>query len=488
MKEKGSTKTGVHFGVHQKRRVTNFYKFQPVWSRHSFPSPAPTAWFQFVRSDAAKPPQSIARAAINTVRSSAPVAGAPLTSAPTWGYNRGINNAQERGDMALTEVKIKAARSKDKPYKLFDGEGLYLLVHPNGSKYWRVKFRHHGKENTYAVGVYPPCSLAQARDEKYAIRKQVKGGVNPNARKKTVRLDAAIQANNSIQSVALEWHAKNEQRWTPRHALKLKRWIDQDICPFIGPMPIAEVKPMHVLEIMRAIEARGAFDVTREVLSLCSRIFRYAIPLGLCEYDVTTGIGQTLTSVKSENYRCISPGEFPQLIGDIEQHPWPLTKLALKLIILTFVRTSELRYAKWSEIDLKKNEWRIPAERMKMREQHLVPLSRQSVALLAEIRALKKKGDYLFPNENDPAKVMSENTMLFALYDMGYKDKMTVHGFRQLASTLLNENGFPPDVIERQLAHTERNKVRRAYNHAQYLPQRREMMQWWADYIGKLIP
>ena len=389
--------------------------------------------------------------------------------------------------MTLTEIKIKAAKPREKKYKLFDGEGLYLVVFPNGSKYWRLKYRHNGKENTFAIGIYPECSLAEARDKRYILKKQLKDGVNPNIQKKTEALEEISQFDNNFKTVALEWHSKNVRKWTPRHGKKIKKWIEKDICPVIGKITINDVKPKHIIEIMRKIEARGAFDITREILSVCSRVFRYAIPIGLCEYDVTTGIGQTLTTVKRQNYRCISPNDFPKLIKDIEKHSCAiLTKLALRFIMLTFVRSGELRYAKWEEFDFKKNEWRIPAERMKMREQHLVPLSSQAISVLNEIKLLPVKSENVFPNEFHSNKFMSENTMLYALYDMNYKDKMTVHGFRQLASTLLNENGFPPDVIERQLAHAERNKVRRAYNHAQYLPQRREMMQWWGDYIDGL--
>jgi len=211
------------------------------------------------------------------------------------------------------------------------------------------------------------------------------------------------------------------------------------------------------------------------------------MPIGKCQYDVTVGINKALVYVKSENFKCISTSEFPKLLKDIERHDCKrLTKYALNLISLTFVRTGELRFAKWSEIDFDKKEWRIPAERMKMREQHIVPLSKQAINILEQIKSLELKSSYVFPNENNPNKVMSENTMLFALYDMKYRNKMTVHGFRQMASTVLNENGFKSDAIERQLSHSERNSIRRAYNHAQYLPERKEMMQWWADHLDNL--
>jgi integrase len=389
--------------------------------------------------------------------------------------------------MSLTEIKIKSAKIKDKNYKLSDGEGLYLLVNPNGSKYWRLKYRFGGKEKVYSIGIYPKVSLAEAREERFKIKKKIKDGYNPNDQKKTTILEEKIKAGHNFESVAFEWHSKNLNKWTPRHAKKLKTWIEKDISPFIGQRLISEVKPMHILEIMRKIEDRKAYDVTRGVLSLCSQIFRYGIPNGMCEYDVTVGINKALVFIKRKNFNCINTSEFPKLLKDIEKHTCSfLTKYALKLIILTFVRTGELRFAKWSEIDFDKKEWRIPAERMKMREQHIVPLARQAVEILEGIKSLQLKSDYVFPNENNPNKVMSENTMLFGLYDMGYSNKMTVHGFRQIASTILNENSFNRDAIERQLSHAERNNIRRAYNHAQYLPERREMMQWWADYIDDI--
>ena len=389
--------------------------------------------------------------------------------------------------MALTEFKIKSAKIKDKNYKLADGEGLYLLVHTNGSKYWRLKYRFNGKEKVYAIGIYPQLSLAAAREERFKIKQQLKEGMNPNNEKKTAIIEARIKTDNSFESVAFEWHAKNIKKWTPKQANRIKLWIEREILPIIGHMQISEVKPMHILEIMRKIESRKAYDTTRRVLSVCSQVFRYGMPIDKCQYDVTVGINKALVYVKTENLKCVSTGEFPKLIKDIERHNCTtLTKCALNLIALTFVRTGELRFAKWSEFDFDKKEWRIPGERMKMREQHIVPLSKQAIINFEQIKSLDLKSDYVFPNENNAKKVMSENTMLFALYDMNYRGKMTVHGFRQIASTILNESGFKPDAVERQLSHCERNNIRRAYNHAQYLPERREMMQWWADHLDAL--
>lgn len=387
----------------------------------------------------------------------------------------------------LKDTQIKNAKSKAKPHKLFDGDGLFLLIHPNGSKYWRFKYNWQGKEKLLALGVYPIVTLLAAREKAMEAKKLLANGQNPSEAKKQQKFLETLSNNNSFESVATEWHTKNINKWSEDHGKKLKGWIKKEIIPYIGYMPINEVKAPHILEVVKRIEARGANDVARRVLNICSQIFRYGMPLGKCDFDVTMGITQTLEFVKRKNYKCISVEELPDLLKSIETHNYrQLTKLALKLVVLTFVRSTELREAKWQEINFDSKDWRIPAERMKMKEQHIVPLSTQAIEILNTIKNLPYNSDYIFPNENNSKKVMSENTMLFALYDMGYHNKMTVHGFRQLASTILNEKGFTPDAIERQLSHAERNNVRRAYNHAQYLPERREMMQWWADYIDSL--
>lgn len=386
----------------------------------------------------------------------------------------------------LKDTQIKNSKPKDKAYKLFDGDGLFILIHPNGGKYWRLKYTWQGKEKLLALGVYPIVTLSVAREKLLEAKKQLANNLDPSGQKKAQKNMAHINTENSFESVATEWHSKNVNKWSEEHGKKLKDWIKKEITPVIGSMPINEVKAPHILEVVKRIEARGANDVARRILNICSQVFRYGMPLGKCDFDATMGINQTLEFVKRKNYKCISIAELPALIKKIDEHNYRLlTKLCLKMVVLTFVRSTELREAKWDEINLENKEWRIPAERMKMKEQHIVPLSRQVIDILDAIKKLPYNSEYIFPNENNPKKVISENTMLYALYDMGYHNKMTVHGFRQLASTILNEQGFSPDAIERQLSHAERNNVRRAYNHAQYLPERREMMQWWADYISK---
>jgi integrase len=386
--------------------------------------------------------------------------------------------------MKLSDAKIKTLKPNIKRQKLSDGGGLHLLVLPSGVKTWQIRYVFGGKEKTYSVGVYPEISLSEARQKRFDIKKLIKSGIDPNQVKKAEKEVQTLNINDRFLNVALEWHSKNINKWTDEHAAKLKNWIERDIAPVIGHIQISKIKSPDVLAVVKSVEDRGALDVARRVLSICSQVLRYGIPLGKCNYDVTVGINKTLEVRKRQNYKSIPVEDFPKLLKDIENHNCnPLTKYGLMLIALTFVRSSELREAKWSEINFEKAEWRIPAERMKMKELHIVPLSKQVIDILNKIKNLGFESEYILPSIYNPKKVMSENTMLYALYDMGYHNKMTVHGFRQIASTILNENGFRSDVIERQLSHAERDKVRASYNHAQYLKERREMMQWWANFI-----
>lgn len=389
--------------------------------------------------------------------------------------------------MKLSEFKIKSAKIKKKPYKIFDGMGLYLLIKPNGSKLWRLKFRFNRKENIYSIGIYPLVSLATARDQRYLLKKQLSEGINISKKKYFEKLQKETEQQSTFGNVALEWHKKNSLKWTKEHSEKLKGWIENEINPIIGFLLISDIKSPHIQAVIRKIEQRGSIDVARRVLSICSQVLRYGMPLGLCNYDVTVGLSNTLQYVKKENHKCIPVEELPALMLKIKSHNSTfLTKQALLLIAYTFVRSGELRFAKWTEINFDKKEWRIPAERMKMKEIHIVPLSIQVIEIFKKIKCKGLSDTYVFPSERNPNKVMSENTMLFSLYDIGYRNKMTVHGFRQIASTLLNELGYNPDAIERQLSHAERNNVRRAYNHAQYLSERTKMMQEWADYVDSL--
>ena len=390
--------------------------------------------------------------------------------------------------MPLTDTTVRTAKAKDKQYKLSDSAGLYLLVQPNGKKYWRLKYYFAGKEKLLSIGVYPVISLSEAREKSLLAKKQLTNNIDPSEHKKEQKLKNSVNAENSFKSIAIEWHNNQKHRWTFRHAIYVLRRIEADIFPILASRPINEIKAPELLAVLRLIETRGAIDIAHRVLQTCGQVFRYAVATGRAERDISADLRGALKTRKKENYSRLEAKELPEFFSKLEEYDGELqTKLALKFLLLTFVRTGELRGARWEEIDFEKKEWRIPAERMKMRELHIVPISTQSLEVLKELQIINGQKDYLFPNRNKPMTFISQNTLLYAIYRMGYHLRATVHGFRATASTILNEHGFKPDVIERQLAHCERNKVRASYNHAQYLPERREMMQWWGNYLDKLI-
>ncbi|NDF11526.1 MAG: DUF4102 domain-containing protein [Proteobacteria bacterium] len=386
--------------------------------------------------------------------------------------------------MPLTEIKIKTAKTKDKPYKLSDGEGMFLLVHPNGSKYWRMKYRVLGKEKLLALGIYPEVSLKVARDRCSDAKKLLEKGDDPSHVKKEEKRQAILGAENTFEALARKWHQKNIAKWTPIHGAKILRRLEHNIFPEIGKRPIKEIKPAEVLDAIRKVENRGATELSHRILQNCVAVFRYAIASGFAEYNPAADLQGALDSHKASNYPALTAQAIPDLLKKLQKvETTEQNKIAIKLLLLTFVRQGEMRRAMWEHIDWKAKEWRIPAENTKMRERHIVPLAKQTIALLKELQQLTGYSPYLFPSQNRQKNpIMSENTVNVVLKRMGYKGKMVGHGFRALASTALNEMGFKPDVIERQLAHAERNKVRAAYNRAEYLSERRAMMQHWADF------
>jgi len=366
-----------------------------------------------------------------------------------------------------------------------DGEGLFLLVTPSGSKYWRLKYFFAGKEKLLALGVYPDVTLSDARERRAQARKVLAGGNDPSEAKKEAKRLLTDKHANTFELVAREWHQTRLAKWTPLYAKKTLTRLETHVFTKLGTRPIAEITTHELLSAMRTIEARGP-DLAHRVLQLCGQIFSYAVITQRATINPAGPLRGALKPVVKQNHAYIKPNELQEYLEKLEAYDGSLqTKLAMKFLLLTFVRTGELRGAAWGEIDLDKGEWRIPAERMKMRDPHIVPLSRQAIAILKELQPVTGQWKYVFPNQHKPAGHMSENTILYALYRMGYHSRATGHGFRSTASTVLNEHGFPPDVIERQLAHSERNQVRAAYNHAQYLPERRKMMQWWADYLDE---
>ncbi len=389
--------------------------------------------------------------------------------------------------MALTDAKVRNAKPKSKPYKIADGEGLFLLVSPTGSKYWRLKYHFGGKEKLLALGVYPDVSLSDARESRTQARKAVAARNDPSEAKKEAKRQLILKGESAFEVVAREWIAQRKHELSDKTSKNSLSRFEKYVFPKIGNRPIGEIKAPEVLAMLRVIESRGAFEMARRVMQICGQVFMYAIATGRAERNPVPDLRGALKTPVARHHAYLKAAELPEFLQKLETYDGAIqTKLALRFLTLTFVRTTELRAAVWTEVDFDKSEWRIPAQRMKMKEEHIVPLSSQAIAVLRDLQQLTGHRQYLFPNQHKPLSYMSENTMLYALYRMGYHSRTTGHGFRSTASTILNENGFMPDVIERQLAHGERNKVRAAYNHAQYLPERRNMMQWWADYLDEL--
>lgn len=388
--------------------------------------------------------------------------------------------------MALTDTKIKNLKPQDSPYKVFDGKGLYLLVTPAGSKLWKLKCRYNGKEIKLSYGAYPEVTLLEARRRRDEDRALLANGINPSLHKQGIQLANKLNSDNSFESVALEWHNKNVSRWTPDHGAKILTRLKKDIFPWIGKHPISEIKAKQLLAVLERIQKRGAIETAHRALQNSGQVFRYAVITGRADSDISLNLRGALQPVKARNHASITdPTAIPHLLRAIEGYEGHFaTQCALKLAPLFFVRPGELRQAEWSEFNFESNEWRIPAHKMKMREMHIVPLSSQAIKILNEIRPLTGNGQYVFPSIRTTKRPMSNNTLNSALRRLGYtKDEMTAHGFRSMACTILNEQGFNRDAIERQLAHAERNSVRAAYNYAEHLLERREMMQKWADYL-----
>ena len=390
--------------------------------------------------------------------------------------------------MPLTDTAIRNAKPKDKQYKLSDEKGLYLLVKKAG-KYFRLDYRFAKKRKTFAIGVYPDVTLAEARQQRDEARKLVKKGVDPLKHKKETQNMMLELADNNLEAIAREWFEKNSSVWTKKHSSTVIRRLEFNVFPLIGGRPIKLITAPELLEVLQEIESRGAIETAHRVKQICGQVFRYAIATGKADRDPSADLKGALTPVKPKSMATITDpikiGGLLRAIDDYDGHI--ATICALRLAPLVFVRPGELRHAEWSEIDLDSAEWKIPAHKMKMKLPHIVPLSRQALDILVELKPITSDGRYVFPSLRSTVRPMSDNTVNAALRRMGYaKSEMTGHGFRAMASTILHEQGWPSDVIERQLAHTEGNSVKAAYNHAQHLPERRKMMQEWADYLDAL--
>ena len=394
--------------------------------------------------------------------------------------------------MTLTNIQCQNAKPKTNPYKISDGGGLYLLIHPNGSKYWRLKYSFLNKEKLLALGVYPGTTLAEARQGRDDAKKLLAAGIDPVGSRKQKKRRALIDASNTFKTVALEWYEKQLQHWSAGYAKKVKNYLDNDLFPNLGSRPIAEIDPPELLEALRKVEARGAYYNAGRIRGYSGQIFRYAVATGKAQRDPSVDLRGALTTAKTKHYAALRIQDMPCFLKKLERNDARLfaqTRRAIKLVMQTFTRTSELILATWEEIDFEKGQWEIPAERMKMRKPHIVPLSRQVIEIFKQQNEETKhlNTPWVFPNQVRPKKPMSNNTILFGIGRMGYQGLMTGHGFRALARTAIRENlGYDPDVIEAQLAHSKGDNVRRAYDRATFLPQRRVMMQDWSDYLDAL--
>ena len=409
--------------------------------------------------------------------------------------------------MTLTDAAIRAAKPTERPRKLFDGGGLYLLINPDGSRWWRVKYRYAGKEKSLSVGVYRPgapghVAAKEARDNLDTIKRQLREGIDPGAARKATKAARIDREEGSFEVVAREWHAKQAEGWAAGHSERVMGRLEDYVFPRIGAEQIRTLTGPQVLDVLQRIEAKGRGETAHRVKESLGAIFRYAVATQRATYDPSAALKGALASVKHKSFASITePKKVGELLRAIRGYDGSnVVRLALQLLPLVFVRPGELRGAQWSEFALDltdppkgkkpqhpEPQWRIPAERMKMREQHIVPLSTQAVAVLRELHAITGPDGYLFPGVRSKRKSISENTINAALRSAGYtKDQMTGHGFRHMASTLLHEKGYKSELVERQLSHGDRNAMRAAYNFAEYLPERRKMMQDWANYLDGL--
>lgn len=387
--------------------------------------------------------------------------------------------------MTLTVLQVKNLKPRSKDFKVSDAGGLYLHVKSNGSKYWRLAYRFNQKQKTLALGVYPEVSLQEAREKALEAKKLLKDRIDPSVSKKASK----SESDDSFQAVAIEWFLKQKTTWVESHTTDVKRRLEKDIYPKIGQLPISQITSMQVLEVVRIIEKRQATDLAHRVLGVCGQVFRYAVSSGRLASDPTRDLRGALTPHVQKHQNSIAPDEMAKLMKDISTYDNRgdlQTKLGLEMLAHTFVRTGELIEATWNEFDFEKYMWKIPASRMKMKREHIVPLTPQVIIILKRLKEFSNNSDYVFAGRN-PQKHISNNTLLFALYKLGYKGKMTGHGFRSVASTTLNENGFRADIIERQLAHLDGNSVRAAYNRAEYMKERTDMMMWWSNHLDTMI-
>lgn len=390
----------------------------------------------------------------------------------------------------LTEAEIKNAKPRDKDYKLYDDGGLRLLVRKSGSKVWQYPYTFHGKGNTYTIGKY--CSkgragyigTSQARKKRDEIKSLIDQGINPNIHKKTQHFSSTEKAKTTFEAIGREWHDKGV--WVPKHSKNILTSLENDVFPMIGYKQLDQISTLDIITLITEVEKRGAPDVAKRICQRCEAIFDYGLMKGICKNNPAAGRSKMITPPERKHRPHLKEHELPEFITKLDAyHGRTYIRLAINLLLLTFVRPGELRKAEWSEVDWEKCVWNIPAHRMKMRKDHVVPLSKQALSILNELHKMTGEGHFIFPSIRSPHKPITDVTLLKALQIMGYEGekKITPHGFRHTASTILNEKRYDRDIIERQLAHVDKNSIRGTYNHAEYLDSRRIMMQDWSDYL-----
>lgn len=389
--------------------------------------------------------------------------------------------------MQLTDLAIRRSKPKDKPYTLNDGNGLSLLIEPNGSKGWRLRYRFSGKAKLMSLGTYPNVALADARTARDEAKKLIAGGIDPAEVRKAKKREIESRFGNTFEGIAREWYEKRFDRWSPSYAEEMIETFEKDVFPYIGSRPIAEIKPMELLAVLSVLNDRGATEKLRKVRQRCGEVFRYAVITGRAEYNPAPDLVSAFAPHKKEHYAFLKTDELPEFFRILNTYTGSLiVKLAMRLLILTGVRPGELRQAEWCEIDFDNRLWEIPKERMKMRRPHCVPLSEQALNILEQLKPVTGHYQYIFPGRIHHSKPMSEMAMNVLIRRIGYAGRVTGHGFRHTMSTILHEQGYNTAWIETQLAHVDKNSIRGTYNHAQYLDGRREMLQWYADYMDAL--
>ncbi|OKP05379.1 tyrosine-type recombinase/integrase [Xenorhabdus eapokensis] len=389
--------------------------------------------------------------------------------------------------MKLTARQVETVKPQDKDFKLSDGGGLYLLVKATGSKYWRLKYRIAGKEKLLAIGTFPLITLAEARRKRDEAKKLIADGIDPNQDKKQKKLAAQGEISNTFESIAREWYEGRKDRWSVGYREDMMDAFEKDVFPYIGHRPIAEIKPLELLDLLSIMEKRGVTDKLKKVRQRCGEVWTYAIITGRAEYNPAPDLASAFIPHQREHYAHLSVDELPEFLRSIDKYMGSqIVRTALRMLILTGVRPGELRKAEWSEIDLDKAVWTIPAEKMKMRRTHVVPLSEQVIDLLKQIQPISGSYQYVFPSRTDYRKHISDMAINTMIRRMGYSGRATGHGFRHTMSTILHDQDFNTAWVEKQLAHVDKNSIRGTYNHAQYLDGRREMLQWYADYMEML--